>query len=43
MFWPKLRANAWPIVTALAGSVVATIGVTALVLKLTTPSGSEAG
>ena len=40
-YWPNVRANAWPVIVALFVSVVATIAVTAVVLKLATPARSD--
>jgi putative effector of murein hydrolase LrgA (UPF0299 family) len=41
MFWPLLRANAWAVAAALLASVIATIAVTALVLRALAPLAPE--
>jgi holin-like protein len=41
MFWPQLRLHLWAVVLALAVSVMATIAVSAAVLKLWPGTGTE--
>ncbi len=41
LFLPQLRQHAWAVVLALFASVVLTIAVTAVVLKLTVPGGDS--
>jgi holin-like protein len=43
MFWPQLRSHAVAVVAALVGSVVLTVAVTALVLKLADRRPREGG
>jgi holin-like protein len=41
MFWPQLRSHAVAVVAALVGSVVLTVAVTALVLKILARDGDD--
>lgn len=42
LFWPQLKAQALPVVAALVGSVVLTVAVPALILKLIAKDGGDA-